>query len=164
MVFVQFIDRNILYFDYNCTETCFLVFPMLLSSVLSIDLYYGPLTRYVKLRVAHAPGMPGAFFPTTSGQLSRHAYRHVHDSVMPLCMSGSLISGFLWSRWREKRSRHSRNPQSHVSGKSPTAWLQSHGKSLSEPVMALFTDAYMRLSAYLRYKQLSKKIAFTCVC
>ena len=23
----------------------------------------GPLTRYVKLRVAHAPGMPGTFFP-----------------------------------------------------------------------------------------------------
>ena len=22
-----------------------------------------PLTRYVKLRVAHAPGMPGTFFP-----------------------------------------------------------------------------------------------------
>ena len=26
-------------------------------------LYHGPLTRYVKLRVAHAPGMPGAFSP-----------------------------------------------------------------------------------------------------
>ena len=24
---------------------------------------HGPLTRYVKLRVAHAPGMPGTFFP-----------------------------------------------------------------------------------------------------
>ena len=24
---------------------------------------YGPLTRYVKLRVAHAPGMPGTFLP-----------------------------------------------------------------------------------------------------
>ena len=25
----------------------------------------GPLTRYVKLRVAHAPGMPGNVFPAT---------------------------------------------------------------------------------------------------
>ena len=26
--------------------------------------HYGPLTRYVTLRVAHAPGMPGTFSPT----------------------------------------------------------------------------------------------------
>ena len=26
----------------------------------------GPLTRYVKLRVAHAPGLPGTFFPPTT--------------------------------------------------------------------------------------------------
>ena len=26
-------------------------------------LFHGPLTRYVKLRVAHAPGMPGTFSP-----------------------------------------------------------------------------------------------------
>ena len=41
---------------------------------------------------------------------------------MPWCMSGSLTSGFLWSRWRGKRSRHSRrmrNPQFYVSGKRP---------------------------------------------
>ena len=24
---------------------------------------YGPLTRYIKFRVAHAPGMPGTFSP-----------------------------------------------------------------------------------------------------
>ena len=33
---------------------------------------------------------------------------------VPWCMSGSLTSGFLWNRWRGKRSRHSRrirNPQ-----------------------------------------------------
>ena len=38
------------------------------------------------------------------------------------CMPGSLTSGFLWSRWRGKRSRHSqhmRNPQFYVSGKRP---------------------------------------------
>ena len=27
------------------------------------DLTHGPLTRYVKLRVAHAPGMPGMLSP-----------------------------------------------------------------------------------------------------
>ena len=38
------------------------------------------------------------------------------------CMSGLLTSGFLWSRWWGKRSRHSRrmhNTQFHVSGKRP---------------------------------------------
>ena len=34
---------------------------------------HGPLTRYVKLRVAHAPGMSGM-----SG--SRHASRHMRDA------------------------------------------------------------------------------------
>ena len=29
-----------------------------------IALHYGPLARYVKLWVAHAPGMPGTFSPT----------------------------------------------------------------------------------------------------
>ena len=41
---------------------------------------------------------------------------------VPWCMPGSLTSGFLWSRWREKRSRHSRcmcNPQFYVSDKRP---------------------------------------------
>ena len=41
---------------------------------------------------------------------------------MPWCMSGSLTSGFLWSRWRGKRSRHSRrmrNQQFCESGKRP---------------------------------------------
>ena len=41
---------------------------------------------------------------------------------MPWCMPGSLISGFFWSQWREKRPRHSRrmhNPQFYVSDKRP---------------------------------------------
>ena len=41
---------------------------------------------------------------------------------VPRCMPGSLTSGFLWSPWRGKHSRHSRsmrNPQFYVSGKKP---------------------------------------------
>ena len=41
---------------------------------------------------------------------------------VPWYMSGSLTSGFLWSRWRGKRSRHFRcmhNPHFYVSGKRP---------------------------------------------
>ena len=40
----------------------------------------GPLVRYEKLRVAHAPGMPGTFFSTTAGWWSRHASRHVREA------------------------------------------------------------------------------------
>ena len=39
---------------------------------------------------------------------------------VPWCMPGALTSGLLWSRWRGKRSRHSRrmhSPQLYVSGK-----------------------------------------------
>ena len=42
-------------------------------------------------------------------------------SHVPWCMLGKLTSGFLWSRWRGTRSRHSRrmrNPQFYVSGKT----------------------------------------------
>ena len=47
---------------------------------------------------------------------------------VPWCMPGSLTSGFLWSRWRGKYSRHSwrmRNPQFCVSGKRPMPWHHS---------------------------------------
>ena len=67
-----------------------------------------PNTRYVKFRVVHAPGISGTFSPPTlvSDRDIDHGtcVRHV-----PWCMPGSRTSGFLYSRWREKRSRHSRH-------------------------------------------------------
>ena len=58
---------------------------------------HGPLTRYTKLRVVHAPGMPGTF-PRHRLQrkpLVRDAGMHHGTWVMhvPWCMSGSLIRG-----------------------------------------------------------------------
>ena len=44
---------------------------------------------------------------------------------VPWCMPESLTSGFPWSRWQGKCSRHSRrkrNPQFYVSGKRPMVW------------------------------------------
>ena len=76
---------------------------------------YGPLARYVKLWVAHAPGMP----PQVSDPDMHHGTCVTH---VPVCMPGSLASSFLWSRWRGKRSRHSqrmRNPQFYSTGKRP---------------------------------------------
>ena len=80
---------------------------------------HGPLTRYAKLRVANAPGMPGMFprhrlqrKPLVSDPGMHHDTCVTH---VPWCMSGSLTR-----RWQGKRSRHSRrmrNPQFYVSGK-----------------------------------------------
>ena len=82
---------------------------------------HGPFARYVKFRVAHGPGMPGTFSPPPRiSDPDMHHGTCVTDE--PWCMSGSLTSGFLWSRWRGKCSRHSRcmrNPQFYVSGKRP---------------------------------------------
>ena len=81
----------------------------------------GPLVRYVKLRVAHAPGMPGTFSPPPRiGDPDIHYGTCV--THVPWCMPGSLTSGFPWCRWRGKRSWHSwrmRKPQFYVSGKRP---------------------------------------------
>ena len=51
---------------------------------------------------------------------------------VPWCMPGSLTSGFLWSRWRGKRSRHSRrmrNPRFCISGKRPIVECIMHSFS-----------------------------------
>ena len=105
--------------------------------------HMGPLTRYVKLRVAHAPGMPGTFSPQ-----SRVSDPDMHHGTcvthVPWCMPGSLTCGFLWSRWRGKRSRHSRrmrNPQFYVSGKRPIASVFQPGEtSITELVWFSMCD------------------------
>ena len=76
---------------------------------------YGPLARYVKLRVAHAPEMPGKFSPPPRGSDTdmHHGTCVTHVSWYK---PGSLTSGFVWSRWGEKRSR-----QFYVSGKRSIA-------------------------------------------
>ena len=79
-----------------------------------------------KLRVAHAPGMPGTFSPPprVSDTDMHHGTCVTH---VLWCMPGSLTSSFLWSRWRGKRSRHSRHmrkPQFYVSGKRPMGFVR----------------------------------------
>ena len=79
---------------------------------------HGPLVRYVKLRVAHAPG---TFFPPPRAS-DPDMHRGTCVTHVPWCMPGSLTSPFLWSWWRWKRSRHSqcmRNVEFFVSGKKP---------------------------------------------
>ena len=65
---------------------------------------HGPLTRYAKLRVAHAPRMPRTFSPPP--RVSDPDMHHgTCVTYVPWCMSVSLTTGFLWSRWRGNRPR-----------------------------------------------------------
>ena len=82
---------------------------------------YGSLIRYVKLWVAHTPGITGTFSqPPRISDPDMH-----HDPCVTLvswCMPGSLARGYLWNKWWGKHSRHSRhmfNPQIYVSGQRP---------------------------------------------
>ena len=91
------------------------------TEAMSYWIRYGPLIGYAKLRVAHAPGMSGKFSPPLRiSDTDMHRDKCVMH--VPWCMPGSLTSGFPWSRWRGKCSRHSRrmrNPQFWLSGKRP---------------------------------------------
>ena len=68
----------------------------------------GPLARYVKLRVAHAPGMSGTFSPSqrVSDPDMHHGTCVTH---VPWCMPGSLTNGL---RWRGTRSQQFRRMRS----------------------------------------------------
>ena len=68
-------------------------------------------------------GNAGDVFPRHRQRVSEPDMHHsTCVTHMPWCMQGSLASGFLWSRRRGKRSRHSRRvwkPPIFVSGKRP---------------------------------------------
>ena len=79
------------------------------------------LARYIKLQDAHAPGMPGTFFPPPRAS-DPDMHHGTFVTIVPWCIPGSLTSGFLWSGWRGKRPRHSRcmrNPRFYLSGMRP---------------------------------------------
>ena len=116
-----------------------------------------------KMRVAHAPGMPGTFSPPP-----RFSDSDMHHGTcvtyVSRCMLLSLTSGFLWSRWRGNRSRQSRcmhNPQFYVSGKRPMVTKISNQRvtsllyicSKTQPTATLFTVIFQSL-LYFGYREL----------
>ena len=122
-------------------------------------------TSYVKLRLAHAPGMQGTFIPP-----QRVCDPDMHQGTcvthVPWCMLGSLTSGFLWIRWRGKRSRHSqpmRNAQFDLSGKRSTEYWMSESKTNSGHGMTLISNKTFyhksRICEFYVYKfSVAKKI------
>ena len=79
------------------------------------------LTRYVKLLVAHAPGMPGTISPPpTSMEIASN--RFWYASCFLRDARAVMLVGIANPRWQGIRSRLSRrmnNPPIYVSGKRP---------------------------------------------
>ena len=101
----------------------------------SLSLNSGPRASYQIRKIAGCAcaGNAGNVFPPPRvSDLDMH-----HGTIVThvsWCISGSLTNGFLWNRWRGKRSRHSRrtrNPQFYVSGKRPivTRHFTNHKKT-----------------------------------
>ena len=108
---------------------------------------YGLLARYVKLRFAHAPGMPGTCSPPPWFSDPDIHYGTCVTHV-PWCMPGSLTIGFLWNRWRGKRSRHSprmRDPQFYESGKRPMS------TNTTSRYLAVWNDGVIKWKHFLCY-------------
>ena len=107
----SFVVTKLCYGCCGCLERCLLWrFPLWTHKALKNAIligWYGPLARYVKLRAAHAPGMPETFSPPPGiSDTDNH-----HDTCVthvPWCIPGSLTIAFRWSRWRGERSRHFR--------------------------------------------------------
>ena len=128
------------WFDYvffyeNCFHTHSFNHGFLVQSIVTtcIPACHRPLDGYVRLWVA-----PGTFSPPprVSDPDMHHGTCVTHE---PWWMPGSLTSGFLWSRWRGKRSRHSRRMRNSqfmylVRGSYmrvvPTKWSALGGRGL----------------------------------
>ena len=108
------------------------------------------LQRFDRIVGCACAGNAGIVFPPP--RVSDPEMHHgTYVTHVPWCISGLLTSGFLWSRWRGKRSRHSRrmrNPQFYVSGKRPMATrrhavLDDQSNSLDlEPVNMCTNDQW----------------------
>ena len=115
---------------------------------MTLNLSHGPLAKYVKVWVAHAPRMPGTYSPP-----QRVSDPDIHRGTcvphVPRYMPGLLTNGFLWSRWQGKRSRHSqrmRNLQFYVSCNWPIQlsqgqWSKQKANEILYYFLPIFTIA-----------------------
>ena len=88
---------------------------------------YGPLTRYVKWRVAHALGMSETFSPAAEFKGNRKL-------AIPACITARavMLVGIAYPRWRGKRSRHSRRMRTRnftYLARGPLDGLLSQGRT-----------------------------------
>ena len=117
-----------------------------ICGIIHMESMNGLLARYVKLWVAHAPGMPGTFYPPprVSDPDTHHG---TCVTYAPWCLLGSLSSGFVWSRGRGKGSQRMRNPQFYAPGKRPIGfetlnWVELYALSTWRSIFALQCPGY----------------------
>ena len=91
---------------------------------------HGPLVRYIKLWVAHAPGMPGTFSPQprVSDPDMHHSTCVTH---VPWCMLGLLTSGFLWSR---RRGKTFPGFPAHAQPAILCIWQEAHSQAITTAI------------------------------
>ena len=114
---------------------------------------HGPLTRYAKLWVAHAPRVPGTFPRHRKRKPLVSSLGMHHDTCVtpvPWCMSGSLTGG-----WRGKRTRHPwrmRNPQFYLSGKRPMSgiWYTTWNESIHRQKLLVRNRMFFPSSCFER--------------
>ena len=85
---------------------------------------------------------------------------------VPWCMPGSLTSGFLWSWWRGKCSRHSRrmrNPRFCVSGKRPMGFAGLL-KRLTSPYTAYNLDITTLKFSHVNELYISQSYLYDILC
>ena len=108
----------------SCITGLCVVKPLVTTENVSISWrYHVPLTRYVKLRVGHAPGKSGTFFPLYRHQrkplvIDPGMYHGTCVTHVPWCMSGSLTRG----ENVPSIPGACRNPQFNVSSERPMWW------------------------------------------
>ena len=79
--------------------------------------------QILKIAGCACAGNAGNVFSVAAGYSDPDMHHGTCVTHVPWCIPGSLTGGFLWSRWRGKRSRHSRrmrNPEFYVTGKRST--------------------------------------------
>ena len=102
--------------------------------------------------------MPGTFFspPWVSDSDMHHGTCVTH---VPWCMPEWLTSGFLWNRWRGKRSRHSRRMRKrhfYVSGKrpwTPSSFHEEGSQSLASSRFMVIIKMLLYSSRYSLFSQ-----------
>ena len=127
-------------------------------------LKHGLLIRYVKLRVVHAPGMPGMFSPPSrvNDPDMHHGTCGTH---VPWRILGSLTISFLWSRWRGKRYRNSRCMRNPQHGSRQSQVRKPVGSGVEWPDCSLIIGTGCRVQVFLLDpRQLSRFASGHSVC
>ena len=112
-----------------------------------------PLARYVKLRFAHAPGMPGTFSPPP-WVCDPDMHHGTCVTYVRWCMPGSLTGGFLWNCLRGKRSRHlTRGPWRSKNQKNNLAFVEFFDRLVTADFTTILYGYFTGTGAIIRLPQ-----------